>query len=351
MPHDPLSGTPDPFADAVNGHILTRGIIDTIREPLIILDDELRVLAASHSFYRTFGVFAEAIHGAKFYELGNGQWNIPELRTLLEKVLPERSTVEGYEVNHVFPGLLGRRTMLVNANEVKYQNGSRKILISIFDVTDQRRLESDRERLIAQKDLLMKEMRHRIANSLQIIASILILKAGMVKSEESRFHLQDAHERIMSVAMVQQQLDPPGESSEVPVAPYLEGLCSSLAKSMIGGRRPITVRVDADAGSVSSDIAISLGLITTELVINTIKHAFPDDRQGAVTVAYRSDGAAWSLSVKDDGVGRTSQDKMKSDGLGTSIVTALVEQLKATYHTESSPLGGTSVTVSFGNQS
>lgn len=200
-------GVFDPLGDPKDGHILTLAIIDTIREPLIVLDDKLRIIAASRSFYERFGSNHEGIQGKMFYELGNGQWNIPSLRKLLEKVIPEHSTVDGYEVLHHFP-TLGERIMLVNAREVRYKNGRKKMLLSIFDITDQRILEADREKLINQKDLLLKEMRHRIANSLQLIASILLLKADMVSSKESRSHLEDAHERILSIATAQRQLDP-----------------------------------------------------------------------------------------------------------------------------------------------
>src|SRR6185436_3473749 len=175
-------GVNDPLGDPKDGHILTRAIIDTIREPLIILDEELRIIAASHSFYKKFDLTHEGTYDKMFYELGNGQWDIPALRTLLEQVIPKHTNVKGYEVAHDFP-ILGKRTMVVNAREIRYENGRKKMLLSIFDITQQRKLEAEKEKLVLQKDLLLKEMKHRIANSLQLIASILLIKAGTVKSE------------------------------------------------------------------------------------------------------------------------------------------------------------------------
>ncbi len=128
--------------------------------------------------------------------------------------------------------------------------------------------------MLQQKDLLLQEMQHRIANSLQIIASILLLKARTVQSEETRQHLQDAHKRVMSVASVQQHLRASGQGEQIEVAPYLSKLCETLAQSMIGDSRPITVEVVGNGDTVSSSDAVSIGLIVTEGVLNALKHAF-----------------------------------------------------------------------------
>ncbi len=237
---------------------------------------------------------------------------------------------------------LGNRTMLVNACEIRYENGKKKMLLTITDITKQRLVESDLKKLVEQKNVLLKEMRHRIANSLQLIASILLLKAGSVANDEARFHLEDAHERIMSIATVQGQLDPAGIDGHVEVGPYLTALCKSLEKSMIGGRKPITLKVVAGAGSVTSEEAISFGLLTTELIINCLKYAFPR-REGGILVSYYATGGGseWTLSVADNGVGYEKDDASSQQGLGTSIVASLAHQLKAEVRRESTPSGTT----------
>jgi len=330
--------TADPLGDPNDGHILTRAIIDTIREPLIILDEELCIIAASRSFYKKFRETHKNTEGKKFYDLGNGQWNIPKLRLLLEKVIPKSKSVEEYEVDHDFP-FLGARTMLLNARQVRYDNGRKKMLISILDITHQRALEEEKEKILVQKDLLLKEMRHRVANSLQLIASILILKAESVDSIESRSHLKDAHKRIMSIATAQQQLDPIELGEHTPVGKYLTSLCKSLARSMIRDRKPVQLEVVASKASVTSDVAVSLGLITTELVINALKHGFPNKRKGRIIVTYTSAKSGWVLSVEDDGVGRPNGKKTPLPGLGTNIIGALANQLNATIKIRSSSLG------------
>ena len=196
--------------------------------------------------------------------------------------------------------------------------------------------------LLQQKDVLLQELRHRVANSLQIIASILLIKARTVRSEETRQQLQDAHQRVMSVAAVQQQLQPLEPGATIELGPYLTRLCETLAASMIGDRRTI-VKVHAERGTASASQAVSIGLIVTELVINALKHAFPGERSdGSVIVAYDLAEPNWRLTVADNGIGRPEGDLDKTNpGLGTSIIEALARQLNARVDVLMDPHGTT----------
>lgn len=336
------------MTSAVQRRSLEEAIVDTVREPLIVLDDALRVIVASRSFYRAFVARPEETEGRLLYELGEGQWNIPTLRKLLEDIIPHHSTIEEFEVEHDFP-TLGRRTMLLNARKVFYEgNNSTSLLVAIEDVTERRALEREKDELLRQKDLLLQEMNHRINNSLQIIASILLLKARTVQSEETRRHLQDTHERIISVAAVQEHLHPTPFGAQIQAKSYLTKLCESLAASMIINDQPVSLRVEAGEGSTTSEQAVSMGLITTELVINALKHAFPDGAKGKIVVGFESTGSAWRLAVSDDGVGISPRlaDAPVRAGLGTSIVEALTRQLGGRVATSAASPGTTvSVTV------
>src|SRR6185503_4409640 len=123
---------------------------------------------------------------------------------------------------------VGRRTLLLNARQVFDEaNPNSVLLLAIEDVTARRVAEREKDDLLREKEMLLEEMRHRVANSLQIIASILLLKARTVESEETRRHLQDAHQRVMSVATVQQQLRGTGHGDRIEIGPYLTKLCDS----------------------------------------------------------------------------------------------------------------------------
>ena len=131
------------------------------------------------------------------------------------------------------------------ATSVRRRRPGSALLLAIEDVTHRRDTEREKDELLRQKEVLLQEMQHRVANSLQIIASILLLKARTVQSEETRLHLQDAHQRVMSVATVQQQLHASGLNERIEIGPYLTKLCESLAKSMVGERWPLSIKVEA----------------------------------------------------------------------------------------------------------
>ena len=317
---------------------LAEAIVDTIHEPLIVLDGGLRVLAASRAFYEIFRVDPEHTMGCRLYDLGDGQWNIPALRLLLETIIPEKTAMDGFEVEHDFPGV-GRRAMLLNARKVIYETSADStILLAFTDITARRAVERDlaellehTEELLRQKQILLQEMQHRVANSLQIIASILLIKARAVTSEETRLHLRDAHQRVLSVAEVQAHLHASGDLDQIEVGPYLSKLCASLAASMIGDSHPIAIEVASDSGRIGSDRAVSMGLIVTELVINAIKYAFPVSRPDArIEVRFDCADGGWVLTVSDNGVGASKAlAPLAQGGLGTAIVEALVRQLDA----------------------
>ena len=340
------TGFREQFAAIADAWAFAQGIVDTVREPVLVLDKDLRVIAASRSFYSAFKVSPEDTKGRLLYALGDGQWDIPKLRVLLEKIIPEQGVMEGYEVEHEFPGL-GPRTMCLNARQVFYEGGAgTTILLGMEDVTERRILEREKDELLRQKDTLLEELQHRIANSLQIIASIILMKARAVQSEETRFHLQDAHKRVLSIAAVQKQLHASAATGAIEIAPYLSKLCESLAHSMIGDTRPISLKVIGEGGSATSRQAESLGLIVTELVMNALKHAFPDDKaKGQITVAYDMVGTNWKLSISDNGIGKPDGGFAQGkSGLGTGIVKALAHQLDAQVETLAGP-GGTTVSI------
>jgi two-component sensor histidine kinase len=335
------------FGTAEDACLLAAAIVDTVREPLLVLDRDLRVVVASRSFYLAFQIGRERTQGRKIYELDDGVWNIAELRLLLEKIVPEHGVMEGFEVEREFPRL-GRRSMLLNARKVFYEgNGETTILLGLEDVTERRKTERAVQKLLEQKEMLLQEMSHRVANSLQIIASILLMKAKTVDSPETRLHLQDAHRRVMSIASVQQHLQASSKGERIGVGSYLSKLCETLAASMIGDNRPITLKVVADDGSSTSSQAVSIGLMVTELVMNALKHAFPvSSRPGQqVIVGYEADGENWKLSISDNGIGMPDRrGGTEKTGLGTSLIKALAQQLEAQVDV-SSGANGTTVSI------
>ncbi|MDB5126034.1 CheR family methyltransferase, partial [Mucilaginibacter sp.] len=140
-----------------NARTYTEGIINTIGDPLIILDKDLRVKRATNGFYTKFKVTDKETEGRYIYDLGNLQWDIPALREMLEKILPEKKVVSDYQVTHVFP-TIGRKVMCLNARQFEKINGDQLILLAIEDITDKRKVEEG----LAEVEKLFKESKERL---------------------------------------------------------------------------------------------------------------------------------------------------------------------------------------------
>ena len=300
--------------------------------PLLLLDGEMSIVAASASFCRAFTLDSQTMIGREVFTLGDGEWDIPQFRSLLELTVLGGSKIDAYEMSLERSGR-EPRLLIVQAHKLVYLNlEQQRILVAVSDVTEARADRRLKDEALARNTVLLQEVRHRVANSLQIIASILLQTARRTQSEETRGHLKDAHHRVMSVAGLERQLagaaDGAGDG-DIDIHAYFTRLCDSIAASMIGEGEHISLQVNGAGVMVAEKVSVSLGLIVTELVINALKHAFPNGRRGGITVDYEARGPNWLLCVRDDGVGMNARAAAAKNGLGTTIVQALAQQLHA----------------------
>ena len=319
--------------------------------PLLILNEQLVVRAVSGTFLSAFGLRSADVVGVPFLELGQGEWDSAQLSRLLHATLTGRADIDAYEY------ILRRegrpdRVLIFHAHMLDHAEAdSLQLILAIADVTAFRDSEAAlrtashaNDALVRDKQVLLQELNHRVANSLQIIASILMQRVRTVQSEETRSHLIDAHHRVMSIATMQRLLASTA-TGQVGLRQYLMDLCDSISASMIANPATLQLKVVVDESVMTPDQSVSLGLIVTELAINSLKHAFPDpDHAGEIDVTFASHPGGWELIVADDGVGLPGDHATAKPGLGTGIVNALAGQLSATIVvTDTKP--GTCVTV------
>lgn len=319
---------------------LAIAMVASARTPVLLLDGQLNVVAASLSFCRVFEVDPRTVNGRVIFSLGTGEWDLPRLRSLLTAVASGGAKVDAYELDlpTVNRGVL---RLCVNAHRLDYDNHEAvRLLVTITDITEVRVNDRIRDELVREKSVMAQELQHRVANSLQIIASVLLQSARNSQSEELRGHLTNAHNRVMSIAALQRQLAV-SSLSDVAMKPYLGQLCHSIGASMIIDHDLVSIAVDADESSANPDESVSIGLIVTELVINALKHAFPNHRHGEINVGFSDGAKGFKLTVEDDGVGMPGDMADAKAGLGTSIVNALAKQLDATVQVESNASGTT----------
>jgi chemotaxis protein methyltransferase CheR len=307
-----------------------QAIIDTVREPFLVLDQDLRVLAASRSFYQTFKVSSDDTQGRLLYALGDGQWDIPKLHLLLEKIIPEKGVMENYEVEHEFPDI-GQRTMCLNARKVFYEGGSHTtILLGIEDITAQRVLEREKDELLRQKDVLLeqkvmlaREFDHRLLNSMQLISSLLSMQSRTTKNPEAAAQLSIAGNRVASLGRVHRRLHVLDHLETVEFKQYVSRLCEDLSGMLHHENAKRSIVVEGEDIEIPTVLGIPLGFIVNELVTNSAKYA-----KGEVAVRLHSAPEGHSLSVIDDGPGlREGFSPSGHKGLGMKIIQTLVKQI------------------------
>ena len=309
---------------------LAMALVESSKAPLLLLDDHVVVIGASTSFCNTFNLDPATIANRRLADLGAGEWDVPQLNSLLRATISGAAEIDAYEMDLVREGKATCR-LILSAHKLDYFDTEKvRVVLAATDVTAARLAEKQKDDLVREKHVLLQELQHRVANSLQIIASVLMQSARRVQSEETRLHLHDAHSRVMSIAMLQKQLAV-SRLESVELRTYFADLCRSISASMIDDPQRLTLEAIVDDTTTKSDVSVSMGLIVTELVINAIKHAFPNQSAGGkITVAFADRGGAWLLSVSDNGTGVPAGGKPVKPGLGTGIVEALSKQLDAT---------------------
>jgi two-component sensor histidine kinase len=292
---------------------LAAALVATVREPFAVLSRDLHIVAANRPFRAIFQAGFTNEADFAFGDSHIAQWDLPTL-AILRGVLAQESVIEGQQIDLDVPGV-GRRHMRLNARGARGEaGGDTLLLVGLEDMTAAREFEDVQAARQEEQEMLLKEVHHRVANSLQIIASLLLLKARAVQSTEIRQHLHDVSR--------------PG--GDVELGPYLKALCEGLAASMVADDQKVMIATSSAGGTIKSEDAVSFGLIVTELVINSLKHGFPNGSNGHIEVDFVRDGADWRLSVSDDGIGRPSGPAIRvQPGLGTSIVEALARNLGA----------------------
>ena len=308
---------------------LAMALVESSKAPLLLLDDDVVVIGASTSFCNTFNLDPATMTSRRLADLGAGEWDVPQLNSLLQATIAGAAEIDAYEMDLVREGKATCR-LILSAHKLDYLDTDKvRVVLAATDVTARRLAEEQKDALVREKQVLLQELQHRVANSLQIIASVLMQSARRVQSEETRLHLHDAHSRVMSIAMLQKQLAVT-QLKSVELRTYLADLCRSISASMIDDPQRITLETIVDDAATNSDVSVSMGLIVTELVINAIKHAFQDQTTGGkITVAFAANQGDWLLSVSDNGAGMPAGKNPGKPGLGTGIVEALSKQLDA----------------------
>ncbi len=246
---------------------------------------------------------------------------------------PGESGDSGFLTHH------GDRMFLVYTSLIDPGNPDQDILYVVVDVTDRERALEELRKSVGEKEVLLRELQHRVKNNLSLIESYIGLEMARQSDENVKRVLAETRGRVHTVAAIYEELHQAGQVGSIDLRQYLENLTGSISNSAQGKARLVT-----EAEPVMLDIrrAVSLGIIVNELVTNSIKHAFPGDRKGVIRVTLRKIDGELDLGVSDDGTGfPTGYDFRQSDSMGLKLVELLAKQIGGRFET-----GGETGTVS-----
>ncbi|HEY2660208.1 MAG TPA: PAS domain-containing protein [Caulobacteraceae bacterium] len=318
---------------------LTQSIVDTIRDPLVVLENDMTIVTASKAFLTMFGTTEAAARGLRLSELGQHQWDVPALRHLMEKVLPENKPIESFEIEDDFPGL-GRRVFNLNARKI-FQVGNHvtRMLLVFEDITDRKQRERDALSLT-------NEISHRIKNNLQIIVGLITYEARSAPQSLGP-GLQAMQARIGAIAQLYDLISQSSRGHTIAVDAYLREIAKTMSASLLGPGPGIKIEVKAEALDIDPDCAVPFGLLVNELATNAIKHAFTGG-VGLIVLSVARVGDLIELTVADDGVGMNDQNSATTpQRRGSDYVAIFVRQLGGAIMPSRSEEAGTVVRIRF----
>ncbi len=285
--------------------------------------------------------------------------DVPTGKAWLEKAFPDphhrQEVIDTWKTDRLSQGRVRDRGFTVTCKdgkkkEIEFRSTSLRdhSVVVLNDVTERRRAEEKIKASLQEKEVLLKEIHHRVKNNLQIVSSLLYLQANRTEHPGAVAALKESRSRVKSMALIHERLYQSPNLASVDMGEYTRNLVSDLQHSQRAEDSSVRLTVNVRDIPLGITEAIPCGLIINELVSNSLKHAFPEGRKGEVAIQLtRRVAGPFTLRISDNGIGLAEDvDFRKSPSLGLTLVNSLVEQLGGTI--ELDRRGGTAFTITFG---
>jgi PAS domain S-box-containing protein len=302
-----------------------RVLAETAPAAIVVYQDE-KFVYVNPAAVRLFGYGESELLGMNFWE-----WAHPDNRTMVMDRGKARQRGEQVPIQYEqrFVNKSGEvGWVMVSAGAITYR-GNPAGIATFIDITGTKRTEERIHAALAEKVVLLKEVHHRVKNNLQIISSLLELQSDYIEGEGSKRFIRESQDRIRSMALVHEQLYKSEDLSVIDFAGYVDELVMSLYRSSVVDQDKILAVVEVRDIELGIDEAIPCGLIINELVSNSLKHAFPGNRRGSISIrGFLDEGGYVCLTVSDTGIGLSPGfDLATLESLGLQIVSLLTKQL------------------------
>ncbi|UTB34125.1 MAG: PAS domain S-box protein [Methanobacterium sp. ERen5] len=238
------------------------------------------------------------------------------------------------------------RCVNVNVTVIEMDDDVIYILVIASDITEIKQFETELKGSIREKEVLLKEIHHRVKNNMQIISSLMNIQTRYLDDKESINVLKESQNRVKSMSMIHEKLYRSKKFDKVDFAEYIENLVWDLFYSYSIEKGRIEPVLEIDDVKLNIETSVPLGLIITELVSNCLKYAFPDSMRGTLYVSLKNYGEYYELIIKDDGIGfPITIDFKNTDSLGLQLVNSLTDQIDG--EIELNPVNGTEFRIVF----
>jgi PAS domain S-box-containing protein len=205
---------------------------------------------------------------------------------------------------------------------------SKRMVGTLSDITERVKAKKKIKESLEEKEMLLKEIHHRVKNNLMIISSLLNLQSGYIKDKASQDIFKESQNRARSMALIHERLYQSTDLKRIDFGDYIQSLSKDLFNSYISNSGLISLKINVDNIFLDINTAIPLGLIVNELITNSLKHAFPNGRKGEINVEFHKKDGQYEFTVKDNGIGFPKDiDYKKTESLGLQIVTNLTDQI------------------------
>jgi two-component sensor histidine kinase len=224
----------------------------------------------------------------------------------------------------------------------------RRMLGAITDITDQKRTEEQLRTSVQEKEVLLREIHHRVKNNLQIVSSLLYLQSRKTDNAQVHIMLQESRDRIRAMSLIHQKLYQSADFARIQFAGYADELTREILRSHGVAQAKVAIEIEGNGLMLSLNHAVPCGLILSEVVTNSLKYAFPNNRRGTIRIALRQEAAGWcQLIISDTGVGLPVDfSTRRQSSLGVTLIERLVGQMQGKLERESSS-AGTCYRISF----
>lgn len=286
------------------------------------------------------------VMGRSIFEFSHPDY-VDEIKERIEKIEQEKEIEEAHD--HKIICLNGEvRDVEINSIPIEYQ-GNEAIQTVLFDVTDRKKKENIIEASLIEKEVLLKEIHHRVKNNMAVISGLLELQSMNSDDEELNKLLKESQLRIHSMAMIHEKFYQTETFSDVEFGDYVRELVQTITDTIDTSDKKIEVRYDLGSVRLNINQAIPAALILNEVVVNSFKHAFGDRKSGNITISVSREGDKIVLDVIDDGIGLPGDFQLEeSQSLGTTLIHTLSSQLNGELVFENrTDRSGTHVRLSF----